>query len=506
VLTVANARAWAKWVAARYRRVPTIVWSLSPEASPEFVPILRELAAGLRQGDGGAHLITVHPDPAPCSSSFLHDEPWLDFHSIQTWKSVELIHPYVTRDYGLRPPKPVVMAEGAYERGSEYGFDVTPLWVRRQAYASSHAILRDTPAGPRYLEPTPDGGRVVNERLNTDNFSLLGGVLYNQSLDFPIPLVGFNYFNRDIGGSGIQTNVLYGGVLLVATAGKPRLGGTPFELSADLYAQGFSGTDQPVRDGEQIEREGVDLTNQEFTLAVGLPFADYWKVKMSGSFEYEGFSHDKDTARRFVIPTDTMVSTLALDGEFNRSAWTVRASAQTSRRSRWECWGFCDDPNFPTSDRTALRDARDYVRYEGAVSKDFYLPLGQKILTTVAAYGGGDLDRFSQYKFGSFSNRLRGFSGSGIRYTNGGKATAQYAFNLGSVIRFDATVDYARVVDRLAPGGDDVQRFTGFGLSGQTILGPNLIVQLDWGMAIGSSVAEYRGDQEVFITILRLFR
>ena len=30
----------------------------------------------------------------------------------------------------------VVMAEGAYEAGTEYGFDVTPLWIRRQAYYS----------------------------------------------------------------------------------------------------------------------------------------------------------------------------------------------------------------------------------------------------------------------------------------------------------------------------------------------------------------------------------
>jgi hypothetical protein len=28
------------------------------------------------------------------------------------------------------------MAEGAYEEGTEYGFPVTPLWVRRQAYYS----------------------------------------------------------------------------------------------------------------------------------------------------------------------------------------------------------------------------------------------------------------------------------------------------------------------------------------------------------------------------------
>jgi hypothetical protein len=135
-ITPDKARAWATWLARRYKDVPTIVWSMTPEAKPEFVPILRELAAGLRAGDGGAHLITFKPDPAPYSSSFIHDEPWLDFDSMQTWKSVELIYPFITKDYNLKPTKPVLMAEGAYEHGSEYGFDVSPLWVRRQAYYS----------------------------------------------------------------------------------------------------------------------------------------------------------------------------------------------------------------------------------------------------------------------------------------------------------------------------------------------------------------------------------
>jgi hypothetical protein len=135
-ITLEKARTWAKWISNRYKDVPTIVWSMTPEAKPEFVPILRELAAGLREGDGGAHLITFKPDPAPYSSSFIHDEPWLDFDSMQTWASVELIYPMVTHDYNLKPTKPVLMAEGAYEQGSEYGFDVTPLWIRRQAYYS----------------------------------------------------------------------------------------------------------------------------------------------------------------------------------------------------------------------------------------------------------------------------------------------------------------------------------------------------------------------------------
>jgi len=136
LITAKNARRWAKWLAERYKDVPTIVWSMTPEAKPEFLAVLRELAAGLREGDGGSHLITFKPDPAPYSSSFAHEEQWLDFDSMQTWKSVNLIYPMVTKDYHLKPVKPVLMAEGAYEAGSEYGFAVTPLWVRRQAYYS----------------------------------------------------------------------------------------------------------------------------------------------------------------------------------------------------------------------------------------------------------------------------------------------------------------------------------------------------------------------------------
>jgi len=132
-ITLENARAWAKWLACRYKDVPNIVWSMTPQAKQEYVAVLRELAAGLREGDAGLHLITFKPDPSPYSSSFIHNENWLDFDSMQTWTDVKLIYPMVTNDYNLKPVKPVLMAEGAYEEGPEYKFDVTPLWIRRQA-------------------------------------------------------------------------------------------------------------------------------------------------------------------------------------------------------------------------------------------------------------------------------------------------------------------------------------------------------------------------------------
>jgi hypothetical protein len=169
-ITLDNARAWAKWLAHRYQQAPSLLWSMTPEARQEFVPILRELAAGLHEGDGGSHLITFKPDPAPYSSSFIHGESWLDFDSMQTWKSVELIYPMVTKDYNLKPVKPVLMAEGAYEHGSEYGFEVTPLWIRRQAY---YSFL----AGAHHTYGHNDSWRVLptwKEALDAPGASQLG--------------------------------------------------------------------------------------------------------------------------------------------------------------------------------------------------------------------------------------------------------------------------------------------------------------------------------------------
>jgi hypothetical protein len=134
-LTCANARAYARWVAARYAAVPNIVWSMYPEAKQEYVPVIRELAAGLREGDGGVHMITLHPDPSPASSSFIHGEEWLDFNSMQPCLDYERIHEMVSHDYALEPVKPVVMAEGGYE-GVNLGRLQTPLEIRKQAWWS----------------------------------------------------------------------------------------------------------------------------------------------------------------------------------------------------------------------------------------------------------------------------------------------------------------------------------------------------------------------------------
>jgi hypothetical protein len=140
-LTPANARAYARWVARRYRGLPNLLWAFVTEVPlADHLPLIRELAAGVQEGDGGQHLISYHPDPVSpaLSSGEIHTEPWLAFNMIQVWRWYEGIYGMVTRDYHRAPAKPVVMAEATYEdeTDSEYGFVISPLLVRKQAYWS----------------------------------------------------------------------------------------------------------------------------------------------------------------------------------------------------------------------------------------------------------------------------------------------------------------------------------------------------------------------------------
>lgn len=133
--TPAKAKSAARWIAARYKNIPQVIWSMYPEAKNSYIPICRALAAGLQAGDGGRHLITVHPDPSPTSSSFLHNEKWLAFNSNQPWNDIDAIYSMTASDYGFTPIKPVVMAEGAYEAAAHLRL-ITPTDVRRQAWWS----------------------------------------------------------------------------------------------------------------------------------------------------------------------------------------------------------------------------------------------------------------------------------------------------------------------------------------------------------------------------------
>jgi Protein of unknown function (DUF4038)/Putative collagen-binding domain of a collagenase len=119
IFTPANAETYGAWLGHRYQD-DGVIWILGgdrPIESDAHRAILAAMARGLRAGDGGSHLITMHPSGGQGSSTWLHDEPWLDFNMRQNSHGVEFIGRYdqTAADYARTPVKPVVDGEPIYE-------------------------------------------------------------------------------------------------------------------------------------------------------------------------------------------------------------------------------------------------------------------------------------------------------------------------------------------------------------------------------------------------------
>ncbi|MFD0674145.1 glycoside hydrolase family 140 protein [Cohnella sp. GCM10027633] len=113
-----NARAFGRYVGARYKNQPNIVWILGGDRNPYGkIDVWRALAEGLREGDEGAHLITYHPEGLYSSSIWFHHDSWLDFHTHQSGHFARNQDNYnmIAKDYALYPPKPTFDIEPRYE-------------------------------------------------------------------------------------------------------------------------------------------------------------------------------------------------------------------------------------------------------------------------------------------------------------------------------------------------------------------------------------------------------
>ena len=119
IFTPANAETYGEWLGRRYRD-KGIVWILGGDRPVEtdlHREILRAMARGLRRGDGGAHLVTLHPTGGEGSSKYFPDEAWLDFHMRQNGHEPEYTGRYdqTRADWDRTPTKPVLDAEPIYE-------------------------------------------------------------------------------------------------------------------------------------------------------------------------------------------------------------------------------------------------------------------------------------------------------------------------------------------------------------------------------------------------------
>ncbi|TNF75736.1 MAG: hypothetical protein EP299_05965 [Acidobacteria bacterium] len=366
---------------------------------------------------------------------------------------------------------------------------------RQEVLASDTTMVRDTPAGLRYLTRDKETGeRVVEEKFDPGRLFLLGGVFYDESFDFPIPLVGVDYFNLDFKETGSQVNVFFGGAILTANWSDPELFGSRFDAGTDVFLLAVAGTDTLFRDGEETPEEDVEIRPAEVDFTLGRPLGSFTKVNLTYRLGYTSFDRADDTAEEFLLPEDHFTSTIELAVKYSRLGYRFELRGEYSDRSRWEPWGLPGNTDYDS-------EQKDYIKWGASFAKTFHLRRFRKIGIELEYAGGADLDRFSKYEFGYFSDiRVHGYQTNKVRADEAAALHASYGFEMGEVFRLQLLGDAAWATDETA--GFDREFLAGVGVAGN-LVGPwRTLVRLDLGVAVAGPDDGFTA----FLAFLKLFK
>jgi hypothetical protein len=320
------------------------------------------------------------------------------------------------------------------------------------------------------------------------------GVLVDPSFGFPLPIFGINYLDFQFRGrSDTQLAVLFGGVLLAGNLQRPKIGGTPIDVSVDFFGIAAPASDRVYVEGVERDAERVLTWPLTAGLNLGWQYTPFQKALVQYHLRYDAFVRDRTTAETFEVPDSGLTQGLGGQWELRRGGYSLLGSATWFARTNWGPWGPQDaiDPH----------PARTYAKYAAHLSKDWFFEPFQKVHVNVSYFGGSRLDRFSRYQFGLFDDtRIHGVPASGVRFDELAMVRGSYSLNIFEQYRLDLFVEQARGRDRAI---DAVwQDLTGVGAAVNFRAPWNTILRADAGKSF--LPARYKGVGTVVFQIMVL--
>jgi hypothetical protein len=370
------------------------------------------------------------------------------------------------------------------------------LSERQTAFASPDVMVRDTEKGVRYLEKTKEGERVVTEDTKHARLFGLGGVFYDGSYDYPLPLLGIYYVDLDFRKRHEQLQVFFGGVLLAASYNQPRLFGTTIDTGVDLFGIAIRGTDSLYAEGTEDKAQRVKSRSFAGNFKAGVPLGRHVKLSATLGETHRDFAADSDTSPAFTIPSDHWVTRLEGQVVWDLRGWALSGGYSWNKRSQWDKWGLPGNPDYDPG-------KAEFRTFSVQLAKDFHLPRFQRVRTSLSYLGSSNTDRFSKYSFGFFGGTsLIGFRSGALRAEEAVTSKFAYGYVFGDAFRLEAAYEDARVKDPAA--GLDWAYFSGAGLSGE-VPGPwSTLVRFDAGTPVAG---RNRGQTGVVVslTFLKIF-
>jgi hypothetical protein len=365
---------------------------------------------------------------------------------------------------------------------------------RETALASDQTMVRDTDEGLRYLRKDEYGSRIVDERPRTSRLFLLGGVFWDESVNFPIPLAGVNYLDFDFKDSGNQLNVFFAGALLTASVSDPRLFDSRWNAGASLNGVFFKRTDELYREGSIVPEESVQGRTASASVYAGRPLTNFIKLDLRYRIATETFERADDTSDDFVIPQDTLTHRFQTGLIYARSGYRFGLSGSYNSRSDWQFWGLPGNTEYDP-------DQKDYVRWQATLSKTWWMKKYRSFEVSLEHLDGSKLDRFSGYDFGIFGDAsVAGYQSGLVRAHQADGVHVEYGINYFDKIRFEVEGDAVWASNPTTGLSDEL--LAGIGIGGSLNLPWQLASDFEIGYAL---TGPGKGNFAARIFFLRLF-
>jgi hypothetical protein len=364
------------------------------------------------------------------------------------------------------------------------------------AHRSELPMYRDTDQGLRELK-LKGGERVLQETGQKRIVSLVGGLMYQGTYNFPIPIAGISAADFDFRHSGAQLSTFFAGPILVNNLSKQY--GTNYRLSADLALSALPGESRVYNGNvENIEEE---LWTWEQTIGgrASWQASNHFSMTAFTYLAYDIFRRTSDTSNLFELPRNGVALLPGVQVRLTEKGYIFTADGTRGQRIDWRGFGYAASPAHP---RARLQSA--YTLYDADFNKDYYIGKFTKGGWDAAYYGGDQLDRFSRY-FPSFfsSPRIHGIPGGTDSFDAIAMANVHYGFNVMDLMKFEGLYSYARA--RNLDESSHFKRFDGVETNFNTAGPKGTLIQGTVSYALDGNISRYNSRWGMILMIFKPF-
>ena len=305
------------------------------------------------------------------------------------------------------------------------------------ARQSDDPMYRDTEAGLRTLRKK--GGERVEQPAGQKRVkSIVGGVMYEGTFSFPIPLLGYSLVDFDFRHSGTQLSMFWAGPIFAGNLSKQK--SEHFGISMDVIANGLPSQNRVYSGDSEDLSQGIWKWSQSVGFRATWQPSNSLSVTTAAYVDYNFYRRTSDTDKGFVLPANGPEIGPWLEIKWAKKGFIFTVTGTEVWRVGWRDFGLPGNPE---------RVEKFYTKYSGDFTKNLYFGKFQKSGLSLSYYSGEHLDRFSRYQPSFFSKpRVRGIPSGVDTFDTIAVAGISHGFNIGDVLKFEGSYNHAWAKNR----------------------------------------------------------